>query len=138
MSKKGSTHGNKHVKRSFKHNLVKFDLIQADEKLGQLYGCIESALGGGRFSVINQNKEIIVAKIRGNFMKGPKSEIIGLKSWVLIENIFGNYYINNLYSNDDVDKLKKLKLIGDNNGSVNINIDSEENENNEDLNIDDI
>ena len=102
-----ATHQKKHIK-----NINTKQLIICNENNGEFYGQITEAQGNSRFLVkIIKSNLIISSKIAGRIIKGPNKQRIFVEDFVLLQkDIYTNdnkYYIILKYSEEDVKKLKK-------------------------------
>ena len=102
---KGKTHTKKHTK-----NINKHEFITADPSEGELYANIKKALGDGRFEIeFLKTGKIVIAKLRGALIKGPRKQRVEVTNIVLIDNgSLGMYYIMLKYSDEEVKKLNKM------------------------------
>lgn len=102
---KGNTHMKKHVK-----NINKHEFITANSSEGEMYAIIKKPLGDARFEVeILRTGKIVIAKLRGALIKGPKKQRIEVTNIVLLDNGSSDmYYIMLKYSDEEVKKLNKM------------------------------
>jgi len=96
-----ATHQKKHDK-----NKNKREFVTAEK--GENYAIIKGIKGDARFDVeIKRTGEIIIAKARGNIIKGSSKQRLQIGDVILIQE--GNpSYILTKYSDEDVKKLTKM------------------------------
>jgi hypothetical protein len=101
---KGDTHQKKHNKRN-KNDYVKRELILAQED--EFYAKIIKSLGFCKFTVQDLSGREYMATALRSFKKGPRTEKINIGDFVKIQKGVSQnqYYINHLYTSDDIDKL---------------------------------
>ncbi len=103
----GITHQKKHQKSNGKKKAIR-ELKYAEEN--EQYVMVIAPKGSGVFEVADfENRDPFLAKITGSFKSGPNKEIIRAGDTVKIQNGItpGQYFINHLYTTQDVDILIK-------------------------------
>ena len=120
---------NKGNKNRAKTSNIRFELVEPVED--QHLAVVDTCHGGypPRFGCkVFSTDEIIIAPIQGSIAKGPKRVLVKIGSVVLLDilqNITGKngsklYYINHVYSADDIKQLEKKGYLQNQ-----INIDNE-------------
>jgi hypothetical protein len=96
-----ATHTKNHIK-----NNTKREFVTAED--GETYAIIKGIKGDARFDIeIIRTGEVIIAKARGNLIKGPSKQRLQMGDTILIQE--GNpAYILTKYLEDEVKKLTKM------------------------------
>ena len=101
--KKGSTHTKNHNKR--RGIQAKYETVYKNDSNNEFYATVEGSMGNMMFKVIDNRNCIFMAKAMGSFAKGKNKEFITIGATVLVQESLGKYFIQHLYSKDEVAKL---------------------------------
>ena len=109
---KGDTHKKRHNKGISK---ISKDLKLPKAEDGERIGQVIKPFGSCRFGIkiIDDNLEVNASAQR-SFKAGPKKEIIKVNDYVVVQPGIstGQYFINHLYSENDIVKLYEIGHIG--------------------------
>jgi len=98
-------------KNNKKKSKVRYEMVEPSEE--QKIAIVEDSLGGypPRFSVNTIDEVKYIVPIQGSIAKGPRRVIVKRGDYVLLDKLEGvsgdKYYINHVYTKDDVRELTK-------------------------------